>query len=121
MKTVYKVVEHRSGHKTSAIASGRGSLRYFKSKWTKPKIKKSLIFVFDNLHAAKHFACGVDDYEIWEAITPEVYDIVRRFPWPRNVKETEKLWTTGKSECGHIEVSVSTKGCKKLKLVKRIR
>jgi len=76
-KIYYKVVSVlEDGRKVSCIMGKRNdetSLEYEEGKWTKPKIKKSKILIFDDRMSAESFYNGSYDFsskvkEIWEVI-----------------------------------------------------
>lgn len=119
MKIVYKVVVTRNGHKCSAATAGRGSLRYFKSRWTKPTIPNSLIFVFSSLEFAEDAMPG---YDIWESVTPETFSLLGRTWSHAPFNEKKEFWNKQRGPKWWYQHPNhrGTVGCKKLKLVRKI-
>lgn len=135
MKTVYKVVARdvmlgEPAVLVSAFATGESATLFYSDKrFTKPKIKNSLIFVFDSLDSAQEYLMDeirsgiIDDFELWEAETDgDVYSLTERLKTVLNFEsQFEEFWSRNwERSIEKYPCPKGTVGVHSLRLVKKI-
>jgi hypothetical protein len=106
----------------SYVTLHRFSLKYSKRRINRPILKDSLLFVFENLRAAKNFrdneGISVECYPIWEVEVPKLFPLESMVEVLYIDNLAKDFWN---GQISWSDVSPEgTKGATQVKLIKKV-
>ena len=126
MKYYYKIVCVLNDKRVSCIMGNRNdetSLEYKEGEWTKPKIKKSKILIFENYACARNFyhkniPFTSNTREIWQVIAwGKVKRDIKIINCIATIQNIIEAWFYGNADYSSPN---GTLGASKIKLIKKL-